>query len=213
MARQRLRILRCAQNDTPTAQLLCVILSAAKNPYSPHTRRWLAVLLLVALLLPAFPGAVSADDPVTTGLKRVWERTDSPQARGDRPYIWGPTPTIPAIEELLRMNLVENSRIMGSYLKDECLKLKDKYGFIGDVRGLGLLLGIEMVRDRETKAPFPGRNALVPKLIRMAMERGLITRGSPHVWHLAPPLIVTKNEIDGIVAILDGCMDEIRQEL
>jgi hypothetical protein len=63
--------------------------------------RGIAALCLVALLLPAFPGAVSADDPVTTGFKRVWERTDSPQARGDRPFIWGPTPTIPAIDEPL----------------------------------------------------------------------------------------------------------------
>ncbi len=60
-----------------------------------------AVLLLLALLIPAFPGAVAADDPVTTGIKRVWERTDSPQARGDRPFVWGPTPVVPAIDEPL----------------------------------------------------------------------------------------------------------------
>jgi hypothetical protein len=60
-----------------------------------------AVLLLLALFIPAFPGAVAADDPVTTGIKRVWERTDSPQARGDRPFVWGPTPVIPAIDEPL----------------------------------------------------------------------------------------------------------------
>jgi hypothetical protein len=64
-------------------------------------RRIATGVLLLALLIPAFPAAVSANDEATTGLKRVWERTDSPQARGDRPFIWGPTPVIPAIEEPL----------------------------------------------------------------------------------------------------------------
>ena len=77
-----------------------VILSAAKNP-SPTIRRLLALLVAIALLLPPLATPVGADDPVTTGLKRVWERTDSPQARGDRPFVWGPTPTIPAIDEPL----------------------------------------------------------------------------------------------------------------
>lgn len=63
--------------------------------------RTLVAAILAALVLPWSPGAVGADDPVTTGIKRVWERTDSPQARGDRPFIWGPAPTIPTIEEPL----------------------------------------------------------------------------------------------------------------
>ncbi|MBN1224420.1 MAG: aspartate aminotransferase family protein [Candidatus Aminicenantes bacterium] len=118
-----------------------------------------------------------------------------------------------AIEELLRLNLVENSRIMGSYLREECLRLQEKYAFIGDVRGLGLLVGIEMVQDKNRKTLFPSKKALVPKLIAKAMERGIITRGSHHVWHLAPPLIITKTEIDEVVEILDNCMSEIQQEL
>lgn len=67
----------------------------------PWARRIAAIASAIALLLPASPAAVAADDPVTTQIKRVWERTDSPQARGDRPFIWGPSPVIPAIEEPL----------------------------------------------------------------------------------------------------------------
>jgi adenosylmethionine-8-amino-7-oxononanoate aminotransferase len=53
----------------------------------------------------------------------------------------------------------------------------------------------------------------VPKLREKAMERGLITRGSPHVWHLCPPLIVTQDEIDEIIDIVDDCLQELIQEL
>ena len=60
---------------------------------------------------------------------------------------------------------------------------------------------------------FRSKDAVVPKLRDMAMKRGLITRGSPHVWHLCPPLIVTKVEIDEIIAIVDDCMQEIMREI
>jgi len=118
-----------------------------------------------------------------------------------------------AIDEILRLNLIENSMVMGSYLKKKCQKLQEKYPFIGDVRGLGLLLGIEMVQDKKTKALFPANKALVPRLIDKAMKRGVITRGSHHVWHLAPPLIITKSEVDEIVEVLNDCLNEIQQEL
>jgi len=118
-----------------------------------------------------------------------------------------------AIDELFRLQLVENSKNMGLYLMDKCLKLQDKYPIIGDVRGLGLLLGMEMVQDKTTKKMFRSKDAVVPKLRDMAMKRGLITRGSPHVWHLCPPLIVTKVEIDEIIAIVDDCMQEIMREI
>ncbi len=120
---------------------------------------------------------------------------------------------IAAIDELLRLNLVDNSRVMGEYLKKRCLDLQDKYPFIGDVRGVGLLLGIEMVEERKGKTLFPPKKAIVPKLIDKALQRGMITRGSLHVWILAPPLIVTKSEVDQIVDILDDSMKELQREL
>ncbi len=120
---------------------------------------------------------------------------------------------IAAIDELLRLKLVENSRAMGEYLKQRCLELQDKYPFVGDVRGLGLLLGIEMVQEKKDKKLFPTKKAIVPKLIDKALERGVITRGSLHVWILAPPLIINKSQIDQIVDVLDDCLEEIEQEL
>ena len=120
---------------------------------------------------------------------------------------------VATIDELFRLNLVENSRKMGIYLKEECLRLQAKYSFIGDVRGLGLLLGMEMVQDKKAKTLFPSKKALVPRLIDKAMEKGLITRGSLHVWHLAPPLIISSAEIDEIIKILNECMSEIQREM
>ena len=67
-------------------------------------RRWFSLLTLLALLCagwPPYPAVARADDPAITGLKGVWERTDSPQVRGNRPFVWGPQPILPIIEEPL----------------------------------------------------------------------------------------------------------------
>lgn len=106
--------------------------------------------------------------------------------------------------ELLEGGLVDNAATVGKYLEEGLRRLQDKYDCIGDVRGLGLMLGVEFVTDKETlKADAELRDR-----IEMAcFERGLITLGcgtSTIRW--SPPLILSKENVDVALEIFDSAI-------
>jgi 2,2-dialkylglycine decarboxylase (pyruvate) len=106
---------------------------------------------------------------------------------------------------LTHQNLVEQAATRGAYLKAGLLKFKDRYEVIGDVRGRGLLLGVELVKDRDRREPDPETGAAIT---RRCLELGLsmnITAlpGMGSVWRIAPPLTVSQAELDEGLAILE----------
>jgi alanine-glyoxylate transaminase/(R)-3-amino-2-methylpropionate-pyruvate transaminase len=121
---------------------------------------------------------------------------------------FGGNPVVSAIgkavlEVIEKENLQANSLKMGAHLLGGLNKLKDKHKIIGDVRGKGLLLGIEMVKDRTTKTPASAECAQV---LENARELGLLL-GKGGLWgqtiRLAPPMCITKADADFIVAVFD----------
>ena len=103
-------------------------------------------------------------------------------------------------------NLRENARVVGSYLIERLCGLAERHHAIGDVRGMGLLVGVELVRDRLTKEPAPD---IALRVLDAAKERGLIVgKGGLHanVLRLSPPLIVTAADVDAALAILDDAL-------
>jgi adenosylmethionine-8-amino-7-oxononanoate aminotransferase len=118
-----------------------------------------------------------------------------------------------AIDELLRWDLVGNAMRAGAYLKDRLLRMQERHWMMGDVRGVGLIVGIELVRDRRTRELFDKGQAPGPRICRHAFERGLIMRGSLHVVQLTPPLIITETEVDEILDILEECITAVEAEL
>jgi len=109
--------------------------------------------------------------------------------------------------ELLENGLIENARVVGSYLKEELEKLAQKFDFIGDVRGLGLMIGVEIVKDRMSKEPAPQiRN----KIVNEAFKRGLLLLGcGPNTIRWSPPLIIKKEEVDIALEIFEKVLQEI----
>lgn len=108
--------------------------------------------------------------------------------------------TVEIIEE---ENLMENAKVMGNYLKEAFIAMKDKYPLIGDVRGRGLLLGIELVQDHQTKA-YAAKEA--GQMMEETRKRGLlIGKGGlgGNVIRFAPPYTVTKADCDEILKIMD----------
>ncbi|MBW2061414.1 MAG: aminotransferase class III-fold pyridoxal phosphate-dependent enzyme [Deltaproteobacteria bacterium] len=113
--------------------------------------------------------------------------------------------------------LIENAKKMGKYLLDKARELKDKHPSIGNVRGLGLFVGLELVKNRKTREPLiplsakirPGLN---PKLqvARRLIELGMIAMAAnpTSVIIMAPPLIITQDEIDEGVSIMDTALAE-----
>ena len=106
--------------------------------------------------------------------------------------------------KLLRESLVKNAEVVGSYLIDGARALMDKHPLIGDVRGRGLMVGIELVRDRRTKErATTERDALV----RECFTRGLLVLGAGrNAIRLSPPLVLTKQEADIALQILDEAL-------
>jgi len=106
--------------------------------------------------------------------------------------------------------LVGKAAKNGAYLKAKLLALKDKYKRIGDVRGLGLVYGIELVLDRATKAPAPD---LARDVVLRCVDRGLMVGKlglHGNVIRVAPPLVITPGLIDRSVGILDEVLAESR---
>ncbi len=111
--------------------------------------------------------------------------------------------------------LVARANAMGAYLRSRLDELQQRYEVIGDVRGLGLLLGVELVRDRASRAPAHELGALTTAKcfanglsmnIRRRPERG-------SVWRIAPPLTVSADEIDRAVAILERSLRDSLDEM
>ncbi|CAB3832516.1 2,2-dialkylglycine decarboxylase [Achromobacter dolens] len=114
------------------------------------------------------------------------------------------------LETLQREQLLERARRQGDYLRRGLRELQQRHEAIGDVRGLGLLLGVELVQDRATREPYHALGALTTQRcfelglsmnIRRRPERG-------SVWRIAPPLTVSNDEIDRAVSILDQALTE-----
>ena len=103
------------------------------------------------------------------------------------------------LEIILEENLVENSAVMGKYMLDELTKLQE-YPFIGQVQGMGLFLGFEMVQDQKTREPF--KNKEEKKLAKAILENGVIVRPGGSRIQIGPPLIVTKDDVDVILAAI-----------
>jgi 4-aminobutyrate aminotransferase-like enzyme len=109
------------------------------------------------------------------------------------------------LEIVVRDNLVENSRAMGKILHDKLNALKDKYGCIGDIRGRGLMAGVEIVEDRETKTPAL---ALAKAIGDRAYELGLWANLSSHpsfggVFRIAPPITITEEQLLSGLGIME----------
>ncbi|MBL8184488.1 MAG: acetyl ornithine aminotransferase family protein [Blastocatellia bacterium] len=107
--------------------------------------------------------------------------------------------------ELLEGGLIENSAEVGSYLKAGLEKLKGKYDCIGDVRGMGMMLGVEFVADRISRKPAP---ELRDRIEMACFNNGLIILGcgtSTIRW--SPPLILTKENVDVALGIFDSAIE------
>ena len=105
-----------------------------------------------------------------------------------------------------------NSAAVGEYLKDSLITLSKTQNLIGDVRGSGLLVGLELVSDRNTKATAAGETALLVELMR---EAGVLVGIAG--WHrsalkLRPPLIARPRHVDLFIEALDCSLDEVDRQ-
>ena len=105
---------------------------------------------------------------------------------------------------LLEEELISNAARMGAYLMDRMREWPQRFAQVGDVRGLGLMIGIELVRDRETREKAP---QLRDRVVQMAFERGLLVLGAgDNSLRLCPPLVVTREQCAFALETLEECL-------
>lgn len=122
-------------------------------------------------------------------------------------------PAIAAIKEYKRLDLISGARRKGKYLGKRLEELKEKHPCIGDVRGLGLFWAVELVKNRESKEPFydakaklAGSPSLLGKISSDMMQRGVFVNDWLSHFIVAPPLIITEEEIDEGVNAMDHAL-------
>jgi adenosylmethionine-8-amino-7-oxononanoate aminotransferase len=119
---------------------------------------------------------------------------------------------IAVLREILDHDLCGNARVQGARLRARLETMAQKHPVIGDIRGKGLFLAIELVRDRQTKARFDDGLALGVQVGRRALAHGLLCRFDPHWIALGPPLTVTADQVDAMAAILEQSLNEVLSE-
>ena len=109
--------------------------------------------------------------------------------------------------KLLKDQLIANAASVGEHLMNGIRDLQGKHEIIGDVRGKGLMIGIELVRNRKTKErAVEERNALVQAMFK----RGVLTLGAgKNAMRLAPPLVLSKAQADDVLGVMDEALEEV----
>jgi 4-aminobutyrate aminotransferase len=108
--------------------------------------------------------------------------------------------------DLVERGLAENARVMGTRLLAAMNRLAERHSLIGDVRGLGLMVGVELVQDRMTREPA---REVLQELVQRAFRRGLLVLGAGRSsLRLAPPLVIDEYDVDTAVGVIDEILTE-----
>jgi 4-aminobutyrate aminotransferase/4-aminobutyrate aminotransferase/(S)-3-amino-2-methylpropionate transaminase len=115
-----------------------------------------------------------------------------------------------SIEVIEDENLCERSTHLGEVFMKRMNEMKDKYSIIGDVRGKGCLLAIELVKDKATKEPFEAAGSLV---YQKAFSKGLAWVPAKHILRLSPPIIMEDDMALKGLDIIEQAIAEAQKEL
>jgi adenosylmethionine-8-amino-7-oxononanoate aminotransferase len=124
------------------------------------------------------------------------------------------------VRTIVEDRLVENARDVGTYLHEKLRELPEEYQVIGDIRGRGLMAGLEVIRDRASRTPFPANWLVALELTEIARGHGLLLYprrslhglAGDHVL-IAPPLTIDRKGIDELVAHLTAALDDLTKVL
>jgi len=142
-------------------------------------------------------GLVSTDE--ITASTPFSKPSSSSSSYGGNPL--ASTAALATIRTILDESLVDNSREVGEHLLRGLQGLSEKYEFIGDVRGRGLLIGVELVKDRKTKEPL--EKVVTKRIFLETLKRGLVCMNYKPNFRINPPLVLSREEADEGLAILD----------
>jgi adenosylmethionine-8-amino-7-oxononanoate aminotransferase len=97
-----------------------------------------------------------------------------------------------------------------------------RFDFVGDIRGMGFMTGVELVKDKQSKEPFPPERGITRLVVETAWKKGLIIYPASggqvqglagDAFMLAPPFVATEEQIDEIIHILEGALEEVHKQI
>jgi 4-aminobutyrate aminotransferase / (S)-3-amino-2-methylpropionate transaminase / 5-aminovalerate transaminase len=113
------------------------------------------------------------------------------------------------LNTIIEEKLVENSRIVGEFMMKKLLEMQEKHPIIGDVRGKGLMMGVELVMDRKTKERPP--KYITRALFDECLRRGVMSMCYSHTIRINPPLVITKEQAEEGLSKLDEALGVIEK--
>jgi 4-aminobutyrate aminotransferase / (S)-3-amino-2-methylpropionate transaminase / 5-aminovalerate transaminase len=120
------------------------------------------------------------------------------------------TAALATLETVIDEKLVERSAALGEQMRQRLRGMQEKYEFLGDVRGVGLLIGLDLVKDRKTKEPLA--RSVTERIFIECLRRGLLLMGYMPRVRINPPLTITQDEMDRGLGILDEVFGEIARD-
>ena len=110
---------------------------------------------------------------------------------------------------LLEEKYIANAAKMGEYILGSIADWREKHPIVGDIRGLGLMVGIELVKSQQTREPHPEARK---KIIQRAFEQGVLVLGcGESTVRFMPPLLVERGQIDFALEVLEKCVAEVER--
>jgi adenosylmethionine-8-amino-7-oxononanoate aminotransferase len=120
---------------------------------------------------------------------------------------------VASVREILERRLPEHAQKMGARLTEMLAEQLGPLGGVGDIRGRGLMVGVEFVRDPATRARFDEKVGIGKRIGKAALRNGLLVRSDAHMVTFAPPLVVEEADLAAMVAILARSAREVLAEL
>ncbi|MGA8259010.1 MAG: aspartate aminotransferase family protein [Arenicellales bacterium] len=119
------------------------------------------------------------------------------------------------LEIIEKENLIEHTAEVGEHFQRRLHETFDDHPLVGEVRGAGLMAGVEFAKSKERLEPFDAGLKVGARISSAAAERGLIARAMPHgdILGFAPPLVITREEVDTVVDLSKQAVDSVAREL
>ena len=168
-------------------------------------------------------GLTSAYVPMSAAIisEKVWEvlRDGSPEtgpfAHG---YTYAGHPLAAAaglktIEIMLREKLVDNAQKVGNYLQTRLKETFSDNPLVGEIRGVGMMAGVELVADKAKKIPFDPSAKIGPRITQLLLEEGVIHRAILNSYAYAPPLVMTESDVDEMIERDERAVRKLSDEL
>jgi adenosylmethionine-8-amino-7-oxononanoate aminotransferase len=155
---------------------------------------------------------------ISAKVAQVFDEDKTGQAAVGHGYTYSAHPVgaaaaLATLAEIERLDVPGNAARVGTVLQERLRKLEQSCSFVGNVRGVGLMLGIEMVEDKALRTPMPRSNDIPARVAKEAYQRGLMVRISGPNLILSPPLVISLAEVNQLCDLLEASFAAVEASL